>query len=494
MASATIDITSQVSRLSDNSFQAFCDDMAGMFDADMQCDCRQAAVGPVAGLREHFKKLAAVHVIKADGILNGSFYLVFDQGGLFTLGGVIVMLPEQRILEVVRRGALPDAEGLQDAVREAGNLLVGSWDRIFRQECATHKHFLKTGTFIGKPWDGAGQPELQAEKDALIVRYEMTVGPYPSFACAAVFPTAVLEGIQDMVSEPPAEVEPKAVEPKAAEPKTPAPKVAEPKTVEVKEPQPERVTDSAPSKTSEPSAEPRRTEDAQPKTPEKEPPAPQVAAPARAVPKPPDRPPMPPDAGPQMPPQEPKTADVPVVPASWPVSADSPAAPRSPEPALAALLRVPAGEIMEKDVVWADPEDTVQAVLAKMQQHNVGYVLVGHNGTLEGLVSSSNILGAVSLYLRPMFAQWRRAEDDATLGVKVKWIMSRPVRTVRSDATLATLIESMRRCGGRCLPVVDAGGTVQGLVTVFDILLRIQQTDQSLAWQGKPPQTPALLL
>ena len=205
MASATIDITPQVSRLSDNSFQAFCDDMAGMFDVDMQCDCRQAAVGPVAGLREHFKKLAAVHVIKADGILNGTFYLVFDQGGLFILGGVIVMLPEQRILEVVRRGALQDAEGLQDAVREGGNLLAGSWDRIFREECATHKHFLKTGTFIGKPWDGAGQPELQAEKDALIVRYEMKVGPYPSFTCAAVFPTVVLEGIQDMGSEPPEE-------------------------------------------------------------------------------------------------------------------------------------------------------------------------------------------------------------------------------------------------------------------------------------------------
>jgi CBS-domain-containing membrane protein len=78
--------------------------------------------------------------------------------------------------------------------------------------------------------------------------------------------------------------------------------------------------------------------------------------------------------------------------------------------------------------------------------------------------------------------------------VKVKWIMSRPVRTVRTDATLAAVIESMRRCGGRCLPVVDARGTVQGLVSVFDILLRIQQADQSFTWQGKPPQTPALLI
>jgi CBS domain-containing protein len=149
---------------------------------------------------------------------------------------------------------------------------------------------------------------------------------------------------------------------------------------------------------------------------------------------------------------------------------------------------------MEKDVVWAGPDETVQSVIAKMQQHNVGYVLIGQNGVLEGLVSSSNILGAVSLYLRPMFAQWRRPEDDATLGVKVRWIMSRPVRTVGLDAPLAAIIESLRRCGGRCLPVVDARGAVQGIITVFDILLRLLEAQGNGTWQGRPPQAPALLL
>ena len=165
-----------------------------------------------------------------------------------------------------------------------------------------------------------------------------------------------------------------------------------------------------------------------------------------------------------------------------------------PQAGLAEFLGTTAAEIMEKEVVWAGPEDTVQDVIAKMQQHNVGYVLIGVNGVLEGLVSGSNILGAVSLYLRPMFAKWRRPQDDATLGVKVKWIMSRPVRTVRPDATLAAMIESMRRCGGRCLPVVDAKGAVQGIVTVFDILLRILESDKSVSWKGRPPQAPAWLI
>ena len=164
------------------------------------------------------------------------------------------------------------------------------------------------------------------------------------------------------------------------------------------------------------------------------------------------------------------------------------------EGALNELLAVPVAQIMEPDVVWAGPDDTVQDVLAKMQQQNSGYVLIGRNGVLEGLVSSSNILGAVSLYLRPLFAQWRRPEDEATLGVKVKWIMSRPVRTVRPDAPVAAVIESLRRCGGRCLPVVDAAGTVQGLVTVFDILLRLLEAQGNGSWQGRPPQAPALLI
>ncbi|MCX5645024.1 MAG: hypothetical protein NTZ17_10125 [Phycisphaerae bacterium] len=200
---ATTDITAQVTRLSDSSFQAFCDDIAGMFGVDMRCERRQAALGPVPSLRESFKKLTAVHLIKADGLLNGTFYLVFDQGGLFVLGGVIVMLPEARILEHIRRGSLQDAENLQDAAKEAGNLLAGSWDRVFRQDYAGHKHFLKTGTFIGKPWDSPGQTELQAGGEALIALYEMTIEPYPSFTCAAVFPKAVLDGVQGMADKPP---------------------------------------------------------------------------------------------------------------------------------------------------------------------------------------------------------------------------------------------------------------------------------------------------
>ena len=84
--------------------------------------------------------------------------------------------------------------------------------------------------------------------------------------------------------------------------------------------------------------------------------------------------------------------------------------------------------------------------------------------------SKSNITGAISPYLRPVFAKWRRPLDDATLNIKVKWMMSRPVRTIKPETPLAVIIENMIQFGYRCLPIVNNEGKVEGLVTAFDIL------------------------
>ncbi len=151
-----------------------------------------------------------------------------------------------------------------------------------------------------------------------------------------------------------------------------------------------------------------------------------------------------------------------------------------------------AKDVMQKDVVWAGPDESVQQALTKMQQHDCSYIIVGQDEALEGIVSKSDITGATSIYLRPIFAKWHGTEDDATLQIKLKWIMSRPVRTVRPDAPLATIIENMCRFGGRGLPVVDEQGKVQGLVTVFDIFRTLLNTSEDISAVGKTAEAPAL--
>ena len=128
-----------------------------------------------------------------------------------------------------------------------------------------------------------------------------------------------------------------------------------------------------------------------------------------------------------------------------------------------------AKDVMQQNVIWANPDDSVQQALAKIQQYNADYMMVGRENVLEGIVSKSDLTGALSPYLRTIFAKWRRPLDDATLKIRIKWIMSKPTCTVVPDTPLVAIMENMCRSGIRCLPVVDEQGGVQGLVTAFDI-------------------------
>lgn len=509
MAVATADLESHITELCDEAFEAFCEDISSMFDADIQCQREFTGVETIAALRKRFKKLAAVHLVQATGLLEGTFQLLFDQGGLFVLSGVIVMLPDAKIRQQIKSGCVEDAENLTDAARETGNLLVGSWDRIFREGCEGHKHFVKSSTFIGKPWDKPEDISLSADEDVLVAVYEMTVDSYPSFHCAALFPKHLLSAKPPAAQAAPSEPE-----------SVPEP---EPKPQDKSEPEAQEI----PAAPETPVVQDKDTEPSQPQAPEQKEGLSPAAAEGASV-----------DVSQAVNTKNPPKATEAKVPESAPVREAAPVAQKPPAPpetpaekaippadleqtigimsdkraaalideifeqhavypadtGIHDLLNLPASDVMGKDVVWCDPDDAVQDVLAAMQQHNTGYVLVGRNEVIEGLVSNSNITAAISPYLRPTFAKWRRPEDDATLGIKIKWMMTRPVRTVKPSTSLATMIESMRRYGGRCLPVVDDGGKVQGIVTVFDILLRVLEGDKSSSWHGSPPQGPPLMV
>ena len=157
------------------------------------------------------------------------------------------------------------------------------------------------------------------------------------------------------------------------------------------------------------------------------------------------------------------------------------------------LLCIFAKDIMQKDIVWAGPDESVQQILKKMHQHDAGYIMIGQDRVLEGIVSKSDMAGAVSPYLRSIFAKWRRFLDDATLKIKIKWIMSRPVRTIRPETSMVTLMDIMCRFGGRALPVVDEQGKVQGLVTVFDIFRVLLDAGADCSIVGRTAQGPPLL-
>jgi len=157
------------------------------------------------------------------------------------------------------------------------------------------------------------------------------------------------------------------------------------------------------------------------------------------------------------------------------------------------LLAIRAKDITQKDVVWGTGDDSVEDALTKMQERDAGYMMVGRDGVLEGIISKSDLTGALSPYLRSTFAKWHRPVDDATLQIKIKWIMSKPVQTISSDTSLAVVIKNIYLADGRCLPVVNEQGKVEGLVTVFDIFRALLKSSPDISTAGKTLWVPPLL-
>lgn len=370
----------------------FCDDITMMFQADASCTTLGWEQGGLSILRGFFKKVCAIHTVKAEGRLSGPFFLLIDHTGLFVLSGITTMLPRDKTMQLAKIGTDQDAKSLSDALAEVGNLMVGALDRILRKELTGHGHLVKVDTLVA-PSDQDPQTLLNLAHDDpfQIGRFQMTIDGYPEFDLAVIIPAQTLQ------------------------PPQPADEDAQPaddKLAPVEQPKAQHEADTA-----LPSAQPIHT-------------------------------------GP------------------------------------AGLSNRQVDQVMSRQVHWVEPDQDVQHVLQIMQSNDVGYVLVGRSGRLEGLVSRSGIMAAISPYLRPVFARWRRPQDDATLKIRIKWFASKPVRAVYSNASLVDAARLMLQFGIRCLPVLDQKDQVIGILTIYDLL---RSLDSSLE-QIRPPQAPGMTI
>jgi CBS domain-containing protein len=487
MTPAESEIKSKAIELATNAFDAFCDDISGMFGIDMKCVKTGISTETTKGLSQKFKKTSAVTLIKSEGVLNGTFHTVFDQAGMFALAGIIIMLPKQKVMDDMKRGSAKDAEAIADTIKETGNLLVGSWDRVFREEMEGHGHFLQATTYIGNPWDKSaekiGIPETEQFQFAY---FQMTIDDYPTFTCGAFFPEAIFLKPEQPEQPPVAAAEKveKAEEPKPevkAEPKiekAPEPKAevkVEPKIEKAAEPKPEIKEEVKVEKAVEEKPAAKEIIKEENKVEEK---------PSEQIPVNKEQPIVTADVNKKEEIKDNKevkaeTKEPPAGPVSETIQKMMESSPHIKDSL--SSLRMCAKDVMQTDVLFGSPEDSVQDTLAKMQQAETSYMIIGNNNLAEGIISTYDLASAVSVYLKPVFAKWRRPEDDATLQIKVKWIMTKPVKTVKGDTSVAAVMDVMCQTGLRCMPVVSASGKVEGLITVYDILRALLQNDISIS-------------
>ena len=128
------------------------------------------------------------------------------------------------------------------------------------------------------------------------------------------------------------------------------------------------------------------------------------------------------------------------------------------------------GRICSREVDTAQPEESVQKVAQRMHARVVG-TLVVINARREpiGMITDRDLAVRVIA-----------AGRDATQTVVREVMTSHPV-TVYTDATIEAALISMRSNQCRRIPVVDGAGTLQGLLSLDDILKRFGEDFQLIS-------------
>jgi len=461
--------------------------------SQITCNPQQVCAVSVESLAREFKKPVCVNSVKAQGLPAGTFHFVLGREALFTLAGVAAGQPKKTISQNSKSGTIRSASQFRDILIQFGEVLVCSWNLCSHDEVAGVSHFERTDTFIGDPWrkPKAGMG-LDENEELVCVPYEMQVGAYPAFKCAIIFPKEVLSGAP---LPPSTQAGDSTQEPEGHE--EPGKKADQKKTDEVpqglkKEPAHERARKVR--KHRKKKAAPRDQEKAT--TQEK----PSLAA---SDTKPASEPTEGPatessgsaaeqeagatgsDTSQDAVAEKQETIEGPQQekgPVSESISriVESPATlpgenqtrPPETEPSASSndrIQTITAEDIMQENILWGDPEQGVQEILAKMQQYKTGYVLIGDAGKAEGITSESNLKEALSPYLHAPFDKWKRPLDDATLRIKVRWVMSEPVHSIEREAPLSAMMARMCEDSLQVLVVTDQENKVQGLVTTFDI-------------------------
>ncbi|MHC4156552.1 MAG: CBS domain-containing protein, partial [Planctomycetota bacterium] len=483
----------RLTELSTELLDGFLHCASRMCGSDIKCDPRQGCVVTAEDLEKQLKKPICVNSVKAQGFAASGFFLVLSREALFTLAGIAAGQPEETILQNINRGTTKSASQLGEILTQFGEVFVCSQNMCSRKDSAANGRFERIDTFIGNPWGKSKARTTLCEAGELVcLRYEMTVVAYPAFECSIIFPKEILASHLLLPATPTADAS-----------EEPADQQVVTETTDQKEPDLGPKSPGGESLQQRPRPKRKSTKKkavGQGKgTAQPEAKASPAATKTKAVREPIAQTPTgePPTAVDQETADSgPDTSDDAVTEnrktrksrqrEKGPVSksiqeiTESPAVlpgeglPHTPTAgpcgsAEDAAQTITAEDIMQENILWGDSEQSVQGILAKMQQYDVAYVLIGNPPEAEGIVSESNLKEALSPYLHAPFDKYKRPLDEATLQIKVKWVMSKPVQSVERQTTVSAMMERMCECGLQVLTVRDQEKGIQGLLTTFDI-------------------------
>ncbi len=123
-------------------------------------------------------------------------------------------------------------------------------------------------------------------------------------------------------------------------------------------------------------------------------------------------------------------------------------------------VRLTVSDIMNRNIVYVGPEDSVYKAAKLMKDHGIGSVVVLEKGELKGLVTERDL---ITRYIAK--GDGRRPED-----VKVKEIMTPDPVVVKESTEIDEAARLMVEKNIRRLLVVNSSGKLVGIVSSRDII------------------------
>ncbi len=145
----------------------------------------------------------------------------------------------------------------------------------------------------------------------------------------------------------------------------------------------------------------------------------------------------------------------------------APAVSSRDEPGGITLPDVRVGRFMSRPPITIDASATLSEAHELLERHAIHHLLVGHRGRVVGVLSDRDLLRHTSPFVGTLS---ERTRDRHTLLRRIFQFASYDLITVRDDAPLYEVVALLLTHDISCLPVVDAGGEVLGVVTTRDLL------------------------
>ncbi|WP_327733531.1 CBS domain-containing protein [Streptomyces nojiriensis] len=142
-------------------------------------------------------------------------------------------------------------------------------------------------------------------------------------------------------------------------------------------------------------------------------------------------------------------------------------------------------DVMTKTVVTVTAAAEFKEIATAMEHWKVTAVpVIEGEGHVVGVVSEADLLTKEEFHEHgpSLIEQMRRLGDTAKAGsVRAEQLMTTPAVTIRPDATLPQAARLMADRHIKRLPVVDADGTLLGIVSRADLLKVFLRSDDDLA-------------